>query len=1088
MRTMDERPPRPAPLPAERALSQRHIDRPRLRRALATATQRRVTALTAGPGFGKTTALTSFAAERDAAWYSLTEFDRDPVFLARGLVESLSPHVFGSLDALAQAITAGRGPDGIVSAFVPVLAGVLQEQLADDLVLVLDDLHEVTSRTPAADLVAELCQLSPPRLHLVVASRSDLPFPVESLRLHGHLQIMTAQSLAFDESEIAALLALVGNDRLGPFAPTIRELTGGWPAVVRLVAEAVAVAADEERTMAALLSHGGAVELVEGLLTDDVTDGGPGLEGLLAVGATVDSFNGPLLTALGVPHAPTVLAAAHRRGVHVAPAARAGWFALTPLSREFAATRLGPPAGTTEDVLRTAAQWHLDQGEPVTALRYLSRLGDGAGIVDILSKQGSMLLGGGHRVIVVEALRRVGAELRTPGIELVEGEAAHLGGDWDRAVRCLSRLVPDSGPVPAGAAWRLGLIHHMRGEAAQAIALYRRGIDDLTGTVEDRGLAAAWGSAAAWLTGDARSARSLAEAAQTLATGSTDHRLLAAVHTAIAMLAALDGDRANNDRHYGIALDHAERAGDVLQIIRIRGNRGSRLLEEGDYGEAIAELDTAIALADLAGYGTLRAIALQNRAEASRHLGRLADSARDSRAALAAHQALGSWLAAYALVGLGAVHADQGSFSLARACFEEAVELADRAGDLQGLVPALCGLARTVAAVDPETATVHIDRALQSGANLSYTQALLAAGWVALRRQDLDQVRTRATEAAALARRRRDRAGIAESLELLASVASDPYERRTLLSEAGAVWLALGCPLPLARTRIALARSGAANADALLAEVERTCRELGARALATEAAEVRAAMRPGPTPAGREVVIRTLGGFRVSLSGVPVALTAWQSRKARDLLKMLIARRGVPTPRSALCEELWPDVDPARASSRLSVAISTLRGVLDPGKVHPADRYVVSEEGVVSLSDEHIEVDVVSFLTVANDAIARGDLTDLALAEASYTGDFCEEDLYADWAAPLREDARTAYVAVARTLARFHSKAGDHDAAVRLLQRVLSHEPYEEGSHLALVVELDAVGRPGDARRMYRAYATRMAELEVEPAPYPTRE
>jgi len=80
--------------------------------------------------------------------------------------------------------------------------------------------------------------------------------------------------------------------------------------------------------------------------------------------------------------------------------------------------------------------------------------------------------------------------------------------------------------------------------------------------------------------------------------------------------------------HYLRALDHAERAGDVLQVIRIRANRGSLFLEEGYYSEAIAELDAAIGQADLAGFASLRALALMNRGEVARRLGRLDDAAR----------------------------------------------------------------------------------------------------------------------------------------------------------------------------------------------------------------------------------------------------------------------------------------------------------------------------------------------------------------------------------------------------------------------------------------------------------------------------
>src|SRR4029453_3528942 len=49
-----------------------------------------------------------------------------------------------------------------------------------------------------------------------------------------------------------------------------------------------------------------------------------------------------------------------------------------------------------------------------------------------------------------------------------------------------------------------------------------------------------------------------------------------------------------------------------------------------------------------------------------------------------------------------------------------------------------------------------------------------------------------------------------------------------------------------------------------------------------------------PTPAEEAagVAVHCLGGFRVMRGGGIVPLTAWQSKKARTLLKILVARRG----------------------------------------------------------------------------------------------------------------------------------------------------------------------------------------------------
>jgi DNA-binding SARP family transcriptional activator len=301
----------------------------------------------------------------------------------------------------------------------------------------------------------------------------------------------------------------------------------------------------------------------------------------------------------------------------------------------------------------------------------------------------------------------------------------------------------------------------------------------------------------------------------------------------------------------------------------------------------------------------------------------------------------------------------------------------------------------------------------------------------------------------------------------------------------------------LARTRIALARArtgtGSIDRDragAELAEAERTCRELGARALAAEAAAVRAELASREAP---DLSVRTLGGFQVLRRGVPVPHSAWQSRKARDLVKILVARRGVPITRDHLSELLWPGVDPDRSAARLSVAMSTLRSVLDPQRVRPPDHYLASQGSSVWLRRNRLDIDVELFLAQANSALggaagaagAVGALDALAQAEAAYTGDFCEEDRYADWATVLREEARAAYVAVTRRLAERYAHTADHETAARFLLRLLACEPYDEQAHLLLVSELDAAGRHGDARRMYRAYAARMAELDVEQAPYP---
>jgi DNA-binding SARP family transcriptional activator len=223
---------------------------------------------------------------------------------------------------------------------------------------------------------------------------------------------------------------------------------------------------------------------------------------------------------------------------------------------------------------------------------------------------------------------------------------------------------------------------------------------------------------------------------------------------------------------------------------------------------------------------------------------------------------------------------------------------------------------------------------------------------------------------------------------------------------------------------------------------------------------------------------------------VPVPHAEWQSKKARDLLKILIARRGRPTPRDLLMETLWPEDDPRKLTNRLSVALATVRAVLDPEKRFPQEHYVGGEKAAVRLELEHLTVDVEWFLATAAEglALARAGAPEaaelLAAAEASYAGAFLEEDLYEEWAEALREEARAVYVQVARALAFDAEATGDHDASARYLLRILECDAYDEPAHLALVASLASAGRHGEARRFYRAYCGRMRELGIEAAPF----
>ena len=1158
-------------MPGRTAPQASTIARPRLERRLDGALDRRLTCVVAGPGFGKTTLVSGWAATTPramSAWHGLTAGDRTLTVVVRAVTDALRLCVPELPADLVAAASGPRGPDtgtdeaGRAQAYAGRICEALAAHRGRDVVLVLDDAEALDGAAESAAFVAGLCRQAPAGLHVVLCSRREPPFPVARMRGQGQLLDLSAAELALTPAETEQVVrATIGDIHggggvpgaggaveppgvapgieppgvpghgeppdLSGLAAELHRVTAGWPAAVRLTCEALAREADPGRyraTLARLRRPGG--ELYDYLADEVVAAEDDLARGLLVRLAALDRFTPELAAALA-PGGDAALAGLVRRGVVVdAPGRGDAWLSVNALVREVVGAMPGTEA-VRRDSLAAAAGWFEEQGRPAEALRCTLATppgeggaggADGAGsgpggeVLRLVMRWGPELLRAGEADTVLTAVAHVDPAERTDAVDRLEGDARQLLGDWDGALACYGLAAGEARdgageagrgdtPLPAGLAWRMGLIHHLRGELDAALAVYRRG--DLgegerrhtaptadrapLGDAADQALLVAWTATAHWLRGDADGCRGLADDAMARARRSGDDRALAAAHTVRALVAAHDGDRLANDSHYLRALDHAERAGDLLQVIRIRLNRGSRLNEEGFYDEAIAELDLAIGHADLGGYAAFKAIALGNRGEARGQLGRFDEAVDDLDTATAIFQKLGSLLVAYPLSQVGHIHAARGQTALARAAFTEAVEVSRTSGDLQGLVPGLAGLARLVAADDPAAARALADEAVALGHGLNEVEALLAQGWTALAVGERDEASAIAGRAHALAAERRDRAALADSTELLA-MAAPPERAGPGLRDALGLWEELRNPLGQGRVLLALARLGGPDAAARALRAERLLRPLGARRLAVEAARLASAARPVPA-----VAIHCLGGFAVLRDGAAVPVGEWKSRKARDLVKVLIARDGRPVHRGTLLELLWPGEDPDQTASRLSVALSTARAVLDPAKAFAAGWFLAADADTVWIDVDHAEVDLVRFAELAAVAAAERksgpgpSSTDaLAAAEVAYVGDAFPEDPYEDWTVSPRERARASYLWVARTLADDSAAAGDGATAVRCYLRVIEHDPYDEHAHLGLVGTYLAAGQQGEARRAYRAYCARMDDIGVEAAPFPS--
>jgi LuxR family maltose regulon positive regulatory protein len=220
------------------------VPRPRLVERLNQGLHRSLTLLSAPAGSGKTTLLAEWVAgcERPIGWLSLDEGDND---LARWLA-----YLFAALQRIGdrwEPIASVR--DNVLSAFQsprpPPVESVLTSLInaiaavPDPLALVLDDYHVIKAE-PVHSAVAFLLDHLPPRMHLVIATRSDPPLPIARLRGRGQVTELRLSDLRFTPDEVVQFLErAVGVDLDAEDLAALTMRTEGWVAGLQMAAIAM---------------------------------------------------------------------------------------------------------------------------------------------------------------------------------------------------------------------------------------------------------------------------------------------------------------------------------------------------------------------------------------------------------------------------------------------------------------------------------------------------------------------------------------------------------------------------------------------------------------------------------------------------------------------------------------------------------------------------------------------------------------------------------------------------------------------------------------------------------------------------------
>ena len=336
---------------------------------------RKVTIISAPAGSGKTSLLRAWADRPgERRRLAVLQVQRDQ--------QDAQQFWLALLDAVRHAsATAGRaGPSAATPDFnAPAMVDRVLSELADagaGIMLVIDDLHELTSPEALAQLSRLLTNL-PPHVHALLTTRHDLRLGLHQLRLAGELAEIRAADLRFTERETRMLLDASGIALSEAGAALLHQRTEGWAAGLRLAAISLAGHPDPERFVAEF--SGSDRTVAEYLIAEMLDRQPPGVQDLLLRTSLLDRVNGELADVLtGRPGSERILLELADANAFVVPLnPERTWFRYHHLFGDLLRLELRRTLPEEVPALhRRAAGWFTLQGQVVDAIRHTQAAGD----------------------------------------------------------------------------------------------------------------------------------------------------------------------------------------------------------------------------------------------------------------------------------------------------------------------------------------------------------------------------------------------------------------------------------------------------------------------------------------------------------------------------------------------------------------------------------------------------------------------------------------------------------------------------------------------------------------------------------------
>lgn len=426
------------------------IARPRLTSLLDKHTFKKVSFISAPAGFGKSTLLSEWAARTDipVCWVTLDPAEDDPIKFLSYMIASVQT-IWGDIgDSILSAL---RPPGSPPTEYLAKYWINEISEYAEPFVLILDDFHHIKNQE-VLDLLVNLIDHQPSQLHLLIASRAELPISFSRIRARGQISEIELAEMRFTIEESITYLKNQLGDRINEQdARTLSHRTEGW--IVGLHMAVLSMQSCED--IPGYVAQFSAADhyITDYLLDEILLRQSDEVEDFLLATSILDKFTAPLCDFItGNNNSREIIETLVRSGMFTIPLdSTHTWHRYHHLFADLLRSRLMRSLSISAEKLhRKASDWFSDQGMLEESIDHAFAIGDCVLVTERIENSFDQILAQGKFRDYIQWVDRVPVECvrNKPRLEIVKLFMLYETGRLEGLHEKIEKVEALLGPIP----------------------------------------------------------------------------------------------------------------------------------------------------------------------------------------------------------------------------------------------------------------------------------------------------------------------------------------------------------------------------------------------------------------------------------------------------------------------------------------------------------------------------------------------------------------------------------------------------------------------------------------------------------------